>query len=565
MTISLGVNNIKDNIRNAMKRFNNLIIGVIICIFSFIALSGNAIAGTGVKITSPSKDTIVNPGQTIEVTIEAVDGFAIKNGMIIVQGNDIPDFTSLPVFFTITVPKELTETLTISVFAMDLAGNNGYDMINLHVQQTATIQSFVIWGDKVLDVYLDWNNNIKTGKTGNIAITQAIYSDNVERKIPIEELTFTSSDPSIVSVDGKGNYEIYKVGDASITVSAGNDSQMFPLVFHKPIGIRPTQTTPPTVNMDITPKPNAAGWNNSDITITLTSQASNESAGIDNIDYEFPYLSAESTFIKNSQAIIAFSTEGINLFRYGAMDKEGNDADEQSTTINLDKTPPVTTATVTPQPNADGWITSLPVSVSFTATDNLSGVASITPGVTLTQNGEYNLEYFSTDVAGNIESPKTLSVKVAANDFVPPQITLGLQRLGLWSWFNFYRLTYSATDDNSGVKEAKAGLVTPDISTLAFKFKVTKTERVTIDEKKRIVTIEAPQPETIMLQLKQNLLLINNNELLHLNKTRSQGNWEIDKNGPFLFIKAPSIVFKALATDKAGNSASQELEFPGKN
>lgn len=550
-----------------MKRYNfdNLILAVSFSIFSFIIFSGNAIADTGIKITSPSKDTVVNPGQTLTVTAEAVDGFKIKNGMIIIPGNDVPDFTSLPVSFMITVPKELTETLTISVFAKDLADKDGYDTINLKVQQTATIQSFVSWGDKVLDVYLDWNNNIKTGKTGNVAIAQAIYSDGVKREIPVEELSFISSDSSIVSVDNKGNYEVYKVGDASVTVSAGNVSQVFPLVFHQPGGIRPTQTTPPTVTMDIEPKPNAAGWNNSNIMINITAHAAEKSEGIENIDYEFPYISAESIFVKNSQATIPFSAEGINLFRYGTMDKEGNDAEEQTATIRIDKTPPQTTAIISPLPDASGWIRSLPVKVSFTAIDNLSGVAYITPEKVFTEPGTYNVEYYSKDVAGNVESPKTVTVKIAVEDTTPPQITLRLQRLGWWSWFKFYRLVYSAVDDNSGVKEVKTGLVTSNVSNFNFKLKQSKKTAITINERKRVVTINAPQPQAISEQLKQNLLLINNNQILHLDRTTRQGNWEIAQNGPSLFIKAPSIVFRVQATDNAGNTASKELKFSGKN
>jgi len=94
-----------------------------------------------------------------------------------------------------------------------------------------------------------------------------------------------------------------------------------------------------------------------------------------------------------------------------------------------------------------------------------------------------------------------------------------------------------------------------------FRLKESKTTTIIIDEKKRMITINAVQPQAVLVQLKQGLLLIDNNQLLHLDRTARQDNWEIYQYGPCLFIKAPSIVFKVQATDNAGNSSSQELNF----
>ncbi len=526
-----------------------------------LIFAGNVFAAPGIKIVEPTNGIVVVPGQNLVIRLEAVEGLNATEG-ILASGSWLAEgFNSLPASFAITIPTDLTGKVTIAATAYSAySGQGGIDKIDIIIKLQAALTTLVS-NQNSIDIDLDWNGNIKDGNLCYISTIYGIYADGVERKIPVEELTFVSSDPSVVSVDSKGNYEVHKVDSASITVSSGNVSKTFPLVFHQPTGIRPSETILPTVQIDIQPPTNQVGWYNQDITITLTAQDNEGGSGISEISYQFPYFDAKSTWVKDTRVVIPFTEEGIYLFRYVARDKERNSSGHQSVELRIDKTPPQTTAIISPSPDADGWITSLPVNVSFTAQDNLSGVASTTPTVTLTKNGEYNLEYHSTDVAGNVESSKTVTVKIAVNDTTPPQITLGLQRLGWWSWFKFYKFIYSASDDDSGVKEVKAGLITPNVANFDFKFKKSKKTTITIDEKKQAVTINAPELQAISEQLKQSLLLINNNQLVHLDRTARQDKWQISQIGSCLFIKAPSIVFKAQVTDNAGNSASQELKF----
>ena len=72
-----------------------------------------------------------------------------------------------------------------------------------------------------------------------------------------------------------------------------------------------------------------------------------------------------------------------------------------SGTIVADKTPPVIKCEVTPQPNELGWHRD-EVSVSFKATDRLSGVASTTPAIVVNSEGrEQTVIGIATDLAGN--------------------------------------------------------------------------------------------------------------------------------------------------------------------
>ncbi len=522
----------------------------------------------GIKITHPENNSTVNPGEQIVITLESVEGFVISRGRLGTLNFFTDEIWNLPATFTVTIPQEATGILTIMAIANGKGNIVSQDEITLRIVQTATLQSLVVNPDKI-SIKKDWDGNInyyERDRYWHIGI-KGMYSDGVTREISDIGTTYTSTDSAIASVNTEGEVTVDKVGEAKIIVSNSGVTAEIPVIFEDPQGIRPLETKPPTISMDIqSPANNQGGWYNNDITITITAQDNEGGSGIQEIAYQFPRFSAESERVQNDQVTIPFSEEGVSMLRYIAYDNERNSSGQQSMEIRIDKTPPQTTAIISPPPDAGGLIKSLPAKVSFTGTDNLSGIAYTTPEKVFTAPGTYQVEYYSRDVAGNVESPKTITVKIAVEDTTPPQITLRLQRrLGWWSWFNFYRLVYSAVDDNSGVKEVKAGLVMPNVANFTFKIKESKNNRITIDEKKRIVTIDTPQPQTILTQLKQGLLLIDNNQLLHLNRTTNQGKWKIDKNGPYLFIKAPLIVFKVQATDNAGNSASQELKFSGKN
>lgn len=113
--------------------------------------------------------------------------------------------------------------------------------------------------------------------------------------------------------------------------------------------------TPPTVAASISPQPNAAGWNNTDVTIAF--ECSDGGSGVASCPV--------------SQVV---SSEGANEVVSGtATDVAGNSA-SATATINLDKTPPVVSVT---SPMDGATLTDTTVVVSGTATDPLSGVAGV--------------------------------------------------------------------------------------------------------------------------------------------------------------------------------------------
>jgi Beta-propeller repeat len=128
--------------------------------------------------------------------------------------------------------------------------------------------------------------------------------------------------------------------------------------------------------------------------------------------------------------------------------------------IGSDNTPPITTANPSPGPNINGW-NNTNVTINLNATDNPGGsgvkqiefalggaqntgwqtVAGNTASVTISAEGATTLSYFATDNAGNLESAKTLTVRI---DKTPPIIS-GLPAPGCTIWPPNHKLVQVAT------------------------------------------------------------------------------------------------------------------------
>lgn len=552
---------------------HSVIKNFILLLVSFLITQGITFAeDPGIRITEPINGTTIVPGQQIKVSVEPVGGFLIKEGAIGIASSDVQyDLTNLPATFMITIPQEVTGQIYLSAFGSD--GNGIFDSkgLTLNVQQTATLQSLKADANTWY-FETDWNGNIEE-KNGEQIYLTGVYSDGIEREIPDTGTTFTSIDPSIVSVEGSKMYP-HKLGTAIITISNSGISTTMAATVKKPRGLPRSETIPPTTKVvKITPAaPNAAGWYNSDITVSLAASDNQGGSGVREIDYYLRGLSkgmtSEEQTIENSIGEIKISQEGITGLEFYARDKELNSEKTQSLEFKLDKTPPETTPAVSPVPDANGLITSLPVSVNFIATDNLSGVAFSTKEQTITQKGKYQLDYYSIDIAGNREKTKTLVLEiepgsVAANDY--PLLTLELRtrpnilNLPLTS---VYELSFSAKSDAFGIKELKAGFEVPNIS--GFKSSLKKRRDwasvVTINEKEKTITIEAPMPEKILAQMNDGLFLISNRrQSLLIKKPTGSGIWKISATENSISFEAPVIAFKATAIDNAGNISTKEV------
>lgn len=137
-----------------------------------------------------------------------------------------------------------------------------------------------------------------------------------------------------------------------------------------------------------------------------------------------------------------------------------------------DTTPPVTTSSIAGPLGLNGWYTGA-TTVTFTATDDLSGVAtteysldngaSWTTGtnVSLTKSAIYNILYHSIDVDENAETPKSITVNL---DSRPPAITESASPSIIYNNVRVVSVTVSGTinDNLSGVDPTTAQFAVHD-------------------------------------------------------------------------------------------------------
>ena len=127
--------------------------------------------------------------------------------------------------------------------------------------------------------------------------------------------------------------------------------------------------TGPTVTAALSPLPNTAGWNNSNVTITWAATDAGSGLG-----------SGPNPATASQTA----STSGAP-FTSTAADRLGNSG-SGSVTVKLDKTVPTITGSRSPAANANGW-NNTDVTASFTCSDALSGIKTCSAPTTLSSNG----------------------------------------------------------------------------------------------------------------------------------------------------------------------------------
>jgi len=194
--------------------------------------------------------------------------------------------------------------------------------------------------------------------------------------------------------------------------------------------------TPPTITGSLERPPNLNGWVNSSDPVVFT--CSDSLSGV--------------TFC-NPPATPASEGSGQSVTGYST-DLAGNNATATVSNINIDKTRPVITASVSPQPNSNGW-NNAAVTASFTCSDPLSGVDSYsTPATVSTEGQGQSLRGTCTDKAGNTASVTVGSINI---DLTAPTVTWSRNPQDLFGGtLGPVTVTFICTDPLSGVANVTA-------------------------------------------------------------------------------------------------------------
>jgi len=170
-------------------------------------------------------------------------------------------------------------------------------------------------------------------------------------------------------------------------------------------GINIDKTVPSAVVASVLPVANAAGWRNTNVTVSFS--GTDALSGIASCDS------------------VVLSSNGTNQSASGrCIDVADNQsAPATATGINIDKTPPSALATANPPANGFGW-RKTNVTVSFSGTDAGSGIASCDPNVVLATEGanQTSAPGRCYDAAGNASAP-VMAIGVSI-DKTNPVITI---------------------------------------------------------------------------------------------------------------------------------------------
>jgi Glucodextranase, domain B len=192
-------------------------------------------------------------------------------------------------------------------------------------------------------------------------------------------------------------------------------------------------TIPPTIQAIVSSPANANGWHRRSV----------------GVRWVFADTGGSGLATRPPSRLV--TTEGPGqLITETVSDRAGNSA-SASIAISLDRTAPTVTAVRSPAAGPNGWVSS-PVTVTFAATDALSGVnpVTLTPPITYSRDRNSSVTGRASDLAGNIGSFTLAGIKI---DRTRPRLTVSLQPAPTGSAWRNAPVTahFTATDAGSGI------------------------------------------------------------------------------------------------------------------
>ena len=298
----------------------------------------------------------------------------------------------------------------------------------------STTETNIQWGTDPDPIHnYEWTTPIQSGGTAwqNVNYTQEIimpttpgvYYFVVRAKVDQDTLQQNNPDPN---VKPQSFWVNMRTNDSWSVSNNGNTLQghtnWYSEIFTIAVG---EDHNPPTTRIEIN-----GPRGNDDWYIGLTVVELHASDDLSGVNYTMYRVNNGEWTVYDRPFMVE---EGTVTVEYYSVDYAGNVEETKSYTFKYDKTKPSTTCVVSGEQGMGNWYRS-DVTITFSATDNVSGV-NVTwyridggdwciyngEGITLSGEGRHIIEYYSTDIAGNLEDTRAKEIYI---DYTPPSLEI---------------------------------------------------------------------------------------------------------------------------------------------
>ncbi|WXG39330.1 MAG: hypothetical protein WED07_00605 [Candidatus Freyarchaeum deiterrae] len=306
--------------------------------------------------------------------------------------------TSNPVSYTTSFTISTQGVTTVYYGSFDNAGNYYLNSVTVKIDKTPPVTTISsVSGTKRSNGGYAWNATVALTATDNIsgvALTQ--YSINSTG-------SWTNYTGTPFTITAKGNTTLY-YRSIDLANNTGTTSNVKISIDYAPVT---------TYNLSGTLGSN--GWYTSNVTVTLT--VSSKYSGTTKTQYK---LNSTGSWT-NYTGTFTITAQGTTTLYYNSTDSAGNVESMNNVTVKIDRTPPVTKYSLSGTTGSGGYTSN--VTVTLTATDNISGVALTQYSINGTSNwitytgpfiisakGTTTVYFRSTDNAGNVETAGSVQV-----------------------------------------------------------------------------------------------------------------------------------------------------------
>lgn len=353
-----------------------------------------------------------------------------------------------------------------------------------------------------------------------------------------DALSGTASCPAPVNVTTAGANQVF---NGTATDRAGNSASTSLTLNVQLAALAVTATAAPPAN--------AANWNNSDVTITYQC-----TGGV-------PPVSCPGAR--------TITTEGAGQLISASATDAGGQTASASVTVQIDRTPPVITGSIAPQPDING-VNAETATVTFTCTDGLSGVATCPSPVTVTTFGPQTINGVVVDNAGN-----TSTTDVPVNVQHIPTLTVVASVSPQPNAAGWNKSTVTVTYTCSGglppivcpdpevISADGANIVSSGTATDAYGNTATASATVNLDQTPPLVSITAPPDGSINPSTSLNVTGLESDGLSGVASVTCNGFPAGVVGGNFtcslVMTQSPTTV-TVVVTDVAGNSVTTSIK-----